>query len=269
MENIARRDPANRIRFWCRKEKAADRPDIMTAVVLDMTTVGDTDLSFLSDNQQLRVLYLSEVHALRGIEHLAQVRELVLYHLPKVHSLEPLAALSGLQILTISTPASWDVSRKCIEVDSLKPLRTLKRLISLDLCGVRPREGGLRPLWELTKLQRLEISHVYTFGLQDYAELAAHLPGAVGSCLRPCFRMGFATPCRRCGKQMVCLVGARPRAHRLLCVDCDRIRLEAHIEAWRASSLRAFPYPTSAEDVRLEAPFHWAGIRLRQERKRP
>ncbi len=252
-------DPANRVRFWCGKEKAADRPEIMTAVVLDMTTVGNTDLSFLRDNKQLRVLFLSEVHALRGIEHLTQVRDLVLYHLPKVQSLEPLAALRDLQFLTISTPASWDASRKCIEVDSLEPLRSLRGLISLDLCGVLPSEGGLRPLWELTKLQRLEISHVYAFGLRDYAELAAHLPGTVGSCLRPCFSMGFATPCRRCGRQMVCLVGGPPRAHRLLCVDCDRLRLEAHIEAWKAVSGRAFPYPTSAEDVQLEAPLHWGG----------
>ena len=249
----------DRVLFSFRVHSIASRPDIMTARSLDLATVREADLSFLHTNQSLRVLYLTDVHALRGVELLSQVRELVLVHIPKVRSLEPLLALRDLQILTISTLPSWDASRKCLEVDSFEPLRSLNALVSLSLCGIRPNHGRLQPLQQLTGLRALNVSHVYSFDLRDYAELAAHLPKTVGECLRPCFSMGFETPCRKCGRQMVCLTGPKRRARRFLCLSCDKARLLDHFDAWNKAAGREFPYPQSAQEVGLEPHLHYTG----------
>jgi hypothetical protein len=247
----------DRVLFNCLRETVADRPDILSARALVLNSVRDTDLAFLSSNVSLRVLYLSELHALKDVAALSQIRELVLLHSPKVRSLEPLAALRGLEILTISTPPSWDASRKCLEVESFDSLRRLAGLRALSLTGVRPMQDGLRPLQGMKGLRRLEISHVYDFGLEDYAELAAHLPATAGACLQPCFSMGFAMPCRKCGRQTVFLTGPKPRSRRYLCVVCDRARLEEHIARWNAASGRPFPYPAAADEVALLPPVHY------------
>jgi hypothetical protein len=244
-----------RTRFCFRVETPAARPDIMSASWLDLSEVRDTDLSFLRANQSLRVLYLGNANSLRGIGTLSQVRELRLLHIPKVHSLKPLAALQDLQVLVIATPPSWDASRRCIEVESLAPLGRLTNLVRLDLCGVLPLDRTLAPIQELVGLRYLLISHVFAFRIEDYAGLARHLTGTVGACLRPCYSMGFETPCRRCGKQTVFLTGPRPRTRRQLCLDCDRVRLKRHIDQWNELAGRVFPYPAKAEDVVIERQF--------------
>ena len=243
-----------RTRFCFRVETPAARPDIMSASWLDLSEVRDTDLSFLRANRSLRVLYVGNAYSLRGIDALSQVRELRLIHIPKVHSLGPLAELPDLQALVIATPPSWDASRRCIEVESLAPLSRLKNLVRLDLCGVLPLDRTLAPLCRLVNLRYLLISHVYAFGVGDYAELARRLARTVGACLRPCYSMGFETPCRRCGNQTVFLTGPRPRARRQLCLDCDRTKLEEHIGRWNELTGRVFPYPARAEDVLVERP---------------
>lgn len=249
----------DRVRFSFRVHSIASRPDVMTARSLSLAVVGDSDLSFLRANQSLRILQVSEAHSLRGIDLLTQVRELVLAHSPKVRSLEPLAALHDLQFLTITTPPSWDASRKCLEVDSLEPLSGLNALVSLSLCGVKPIHGRLQPLQKLTGLRSLSVSHVYIFNLRDYAELAAHLPNTVGACLRPCHSFGFDLPCRKCGSQMVGLTGTGPGARRVLCLSCDRPRLLEHFDAWSKAAGREFPYPPTAQDAVLEPRLHYTG----------
>lgn len=249
----------DRVLFSFRVSSIASRPDIMTAPSLSLAAVRDSDLSFLRANQSLRILQVSEAHSLRGVDLLSQVRELVLIHIPQVHSLEPLAALRDLQFLTISTPPGWDASRRCLEVDSLEPLSGLNALVSLSLCGVRPIHGRLQPLHKLTGLLALSISHVYSFDLRDYAALAAHLPNTAGDCLRPCFSFGFELPCRKCGNQMIGLTGSKPRARRFLCLTCDRGRLLEHFDAWNKAAGREFPFPQSARDVSLEPHLHYTG----------
>jgi hypothetical protein len=249
----------DRLLFSCRLETVSERPDIMSARALEMTAVRDTDITFLGSNPNLRVLYLREAQTLQGIAALQQIRELVLLHIPKVHSLEPLAALRDLEILTISTPPSWDASRKCMEIETLEPLQHLTGLRALSLTGVRPMQSGLQPLQAMKGLRQLVISHVYDFGLEEYAELAAHLPSTAGACLQPCFSMGFALPCRKCGRQTVFLTGPKPHTRRYLCVSCDRPRLEEHIARWNTLSGSAFPYPAAAEDVALFPPVHYTG----------
>jgi hypothetical protein len=199
--------------------------------VLRLNGATGEDLGFLGGLAELRILGLSSVTAasLRGLEPLRRLECLVIEHAPKITSLRPIDALSALRHLSISTPASWDASKKCIDVESLQPLADLSRLQRLTLRGVRPAAGGLRPLAGLKALVEVEISHVPTFGLEDFARLAAALPQASGNCLRPHFQMNFPWPCKRCETTQEWLTGAVGRQKRYLCPVCDKEKLAAHI----------------------------------------
>jgi hypothetical protein len=199
--------------------------------VLRLNGATGADLGFLGGLSGLHILELSSATAasLRGIERLRRLECLVIDHAPKIASLEPIGALAELRHLSISTPASWDAAKKCIEVESLQPLADLSRLERLTLRGVRPAAGGLRPLEGLRALVDVEISHVPTFGLEDFARLAGALPRASGDCLRPHFRMSFPWPCKRCKTTQEWLTGAVGRQKRYLCPACDKERLAAHV----------------------------------------
>src|SRR5262245_13000592 len=161
--------------------------------VLRLNGAAGDDLGFLAGLADLRILGLDSLKtaSLRGLAGLQRLECLVIEHAPQITSLEPIGHLAALRHLSISTPASWDASRRCIEVDTLGPLGQLARLEHLTLRGVRPAADGLRPLEHLEALRTIDISHVPDFGLEDYARLAGALPQAAGSCLQPHFRMNF------------------------------------------------------------------------------
>lgn len=161
-----------------------------------------------------------------------QLECLVVDQAPKVTSLASIGALVQLRHLHISTPASWDASQKCIEVESLQPLAELSRLEKITLRGIRPASGALGPLERLKSLAEVEISHVPDFALEDFARLAGALPNASGDCLLPHFRMNFPWPCKRCKTTQEWLTGAVGRQKRYLCPVCEKDKLAAHVAAF-------------------------------------
>ena len=191
-------------------------------------------LAPLAQVSTLAHLELSDPSTLEGLEQLEQITSLTIYHFPHIRSLVPVGALTGLRTLHLSTPPSYDASRKCFEVESLAPLGKLTSLDSLVMRGVLPDVGRLEPLYTLTQLRRLEVTHVYAFGLADYAQLARRLPNADGHCLVPYFSAAWTGRCKKCDSERVALTGAPPRSPRLLCPQCNRERLEKHIAAWNA-----------------------------------
>jgi hypothetical protein len=195
--------------------------------------VGD-DVSFLSGLGELQVLELSSCKAksLRGLEKLRQLACLVIDHAPSLSSLAEIAGLAALEDLSISTPASWDSSQKCIEVATLQPLTRLSKLRRLTLRGVRPAKGALRPLETLKDLQRVAISHVPDFSVEDFARLAGSLPHASGDCLTPHSRMNFPASCERCGATLEWLTGVTGRG-RSLCPACNKEKLAAHVAEFK------------------------------------
>jgi hypothetical protein len=208
--------------------------------------IGD-DLGFLAKLADLRVLGLESLKtsSLRGIEGLRRVECLVIDHAPRLTSLDPIAHLGALRHLSISTPASWDSSRRCIEVDTLAPLGELARLEHLTLRGVRPLADGLLPLERLKALRAVDISHVPDFGLEDFARLAGALPHAAGTCLQPHFRMNFPWPCKRCRTTQEWLTGAVGRQKRYLCPVCDKDKLAAHVAAFERIKQAARAVPSA------------------------
>jgi hypothetical protein len=202
--------------------------------VLRLNGATGDDLGFLAKLADLRILGLDSLKtpSLRGIEGLRRLECLVIDHAPKITSLEPVAKLGELRHLSISTPANWDSSRRCIEVDALAPLGELARLEHLTLRGVRPTADGLRPLERLKALKAIDISHVPDFGLEDFARLAGALPQATGDCLKPHFRMNFPWSCKRCRTTQEWLTGAVGRQKRYLCPVCEKDKLAAHVAAF-------------------------------------
>jgi hypothetical protein len=187
----------------------------------------------LADLSLLQNLHLVDPGTLEGLERLQQLTSLTVYCFPKIHSLTPIGSLANLTRLLVSTPPGYDASRKCHNVESLDPLGRLGRLEALTLRGVLPDEGRLDALRTLKGLRQLAITHVYAFGIEDYAALARALPNTSGHCLLPYFEAHWAGTCRHgCGRARVALTAPPPRSPRTLCPECDRVRLERHVGEW-------------------------------------
>jgi hypothetical protein len=251
------------VRFSFRSEKPKERPDILTAKALSLSAVGEKDISFLQSNKDLRILDIGQISSLQGIEALRQVRSLGLWAIPQVHSLEPLAELIDLRVLSIATPASYDASGRCFEVETFNPLSRLQNLEQLLLMGVIPLDRKLEPLYALTHLKVIWISHVNIFGIEDYATLSKYLPDTTGFCLLPIYAMAFHTACRKCGRKTVFLVGPKPHSRRQQCLVCDRDKVERHIAIWQAITGRAFDYPMDADELNVDK-FRPSGLTLEE-----
>jgi hypothetical protein len=177
-------------------------------------------------------LELNDPLTLDGLDRLTQLSSLTIYSFPRVHSLDTLGALTRLRQLHLSTPPSYDASRKVHHVDSLEPLGELRNLESLVMRGVLPTLGGLQPLHRLVLLRHLEITHVYVFTIDDYAQLARALPVTEGHCLVPYFEATWTGSCKKCGRQRLALTAPPPHTPSVLCSVCNRDRLDRHIESW-------------------------------------
>ena len=177
----------------------ASHPDAETVRVSKLRT----SLLPFERLSSLRHLEINDPLTLEGLDHLTQLSSLTIYSFPRVHSLDALGGLTELRRLHLSTPPSYDASRKVHHVDSLEPLGHLRKLESLVMRGVLPTIGGLQPLHRLLLLRHLEITHMYAFPIAEYAQLARALPLAEGHCLVPYFEAPWTGSCKKWGGQRV------------------------------------------------------------------
>jgi len=192
-------------------------------------------LSGLEKLPKLEALDLDEPESLVGLSALTRLKFLAMSHFTKIHSLQPLGALTALTGLSLSTIASWDASGRVLSVESFAPLSGLIHLEALNLMGVWPEDGALEPLHALKQLRHLNISHVRKFRLRDFARLARALPDTKGNCLKPFYFLPqVGARCRKCKdpRDMAFLTGSRPKTRRTLCVTCDASKLAEHVAAW-------------------------------------
>ena len=203
----------------------------ITCVSLAMPRI--TSLAPLCKLSGLEFLELDDPPTIAGIEGLISLKCLVLRHFRRITNLAPLSCLSNLRAVSMSTIPSWDASRRCLEIDSLEPLRKLINLESLRLMGIKPLDRRLDPLRDLTNLKYLHISHEFQFQLEDYAALARALPETSGHCLLPYYTIPqLSLRCKRCDGEIVFLTGPRPRTRRQLCPVCDERKLRQHEGQW-------------------------------------
>jgi hypothetical protein len=233
-DSVIRTNEMNTISLDGRLMSSADlyavaaRPDVTRIRIYALSQ----NLGPLAMLTSLRHLELTDPHVLDGLDGMRQIESLMLYAFPRITSLDAVGALTNLNKLTLSTPPGYDASRKCYEVESFEPLARLANLGALTMRGIVPKTGGLEPIRRLTGLRRVDITHVYVFGLEDYARLAAALPQAEGHCLQPVFEASWAGPCPRCGSPRVALTAPPPRTPKTACPICDRERIERHLTAW-------------------------------------
>lgn len=126
------------LRCWhCKYRSLAFLESFTSLVGLEIATWPDADLESLS-----------------GLSHLEYLR---IIHLPKVTSLQPLAALNQLKVLRLETSPGWDSSRKVTVVDSLQPIGRLEGLENLELFGIVPQDRSLASLEACRNLRTVRV----------------------------------------------------------------------------------------------------------------
>jgi len=149
---------------------------------LELRHLGKDGLAELPALPRLKALKLDVFKGenLAGIERQASLRQLAVWHAPRLADLGPLATLAALEWLAISTPPSWDARRR-LKLDSLAPLGELTGLKMLALVGIEPLNGGFGPLFGLQGLERLELVNGLAPSSAERAALATALPSAQGT----------------------------------------------------------------------------------------
>lgn len=119
-----------------------------------------TSLAPLAELRQLKRLVIAtfpdaSLDYLGGLEKLRFLR---IMHMPKVSDIEPLAGLTQLTSLSLSTLPSWDASGKTTTIRSLEPLAALPALAHLELFGICPPDKSLGPLEKCKHLRTARVS---------------------------------------------------------------------------------------------------------------
>lgn len=107
--------------------------------------------------QELAIAGLPD-DSLEMLAGLGQLRYLKILHMPKVTSLEPIGRLAHLVSLSLATSPAWDAAGKVQDVASLGPLSSLPALRHVELFGVVPQDGSLKPLQACRQLQSARFS---------------------------------------------------------------------------------------------------------------
>jgi hypothetical protein len=97
--------------------------------------------------------------SLECLGRLERLRYLRIMHMPKVSDIEPLAGLTQLTSLSLSTLPGWDASGKTTTIRSLEPLAALPVLAHLELFGICPPDRSLVPLEKCGHLRTARFSH--------------------------------------------------------------------------------------------------------------
>lgn len=211
--------------LWAGALNARQFEEIVTLIdplYLQLDGVRAADLAPLGRLRRLQALEIrwntkvSDISFLRDLEGL---RLFSLSHCPKVHDLDPIAALQDLEILDLSG-GMWSTFRP----DSLAPLARLSKLRGLSLKAIRVRDQSLAPIAALTQLQELELSN--QFPTEEYARLSVALAHVQCTHFAPYFDHVVAGG----GRQIMVTGKGKP----VLTLPKDAERLERYVERFRA-----------------------------------
>jgi hypothetical protein len=210
------------------------------AAILDdcqaITRPALADLAALASGPGGRRLVVFE-YPWDSFEPLACLPALEILKVQSTGALQRLAgleALSGLRVLVVSPPPSWEGSDRRLEVESYAPLQSLAKLEQLTLLRVRPRDLDLAPIRAMRHLEELHLAGVPDFTIEHYARLAAALPETQGRSLQPWTEIEGVGRCGRCNGKTVLLTAPRPRARQWLCPKCNAKKLAEYLAEWEA-----------------------------------
>jgi len=197
------------------------------------------DLSPLGELTSVEHLLVSWANHLRDLSWLARLPRLRTLYLDSMKrlDLETLPTLSMLEALHVGG-GMWST----LKVPSLMPLTRLPSLRHLTLSNVKPLDGSLGPLHQLTRLRELFLPNI--FEIEECARLSVALPATSGRILTPFFSEpstdADGSPvfgCARCGGPRLMLTG-RPAS--LLCPTCDAVRIAKRVARWEAARVAPF-----------------------------
>jgi hypothetical protein len=205
---------------------AGDLPTLNNPSAAELTAVA-RDFS-----RRGLLIFNYRLDTLAPLQAFADLQVLKIQGGAKLQDLEPLAALTTLRELLLSTPTGSDGSGRTIDVRSYTPLVRLTQLERLGLHGVRPRDLDLSAIAQMRHLRELEIGGVKEFGLEHFARLAAALPDTEGRTLRPFTHIPGCAPSRKCRGEVVILNGAAARSRKFVCRHCQGNLVAAHVARW-------------------------------------
>lgn len=172
---------------------------------------------------------------------------LTLDHFHRVDTLclRPLANLRKLRFLSLSTIPTWDGSGRTLKVDTFAHCSDLPKLEVIQIIGVTPREGRLKPLEMLNGLKVASIGNTRFYTIEDFAGLSRALPNLRG--VKPLCRMNFVSRCKRCKwRPLLFLQGARPKAKAYVYSKCDHSAISRHLDEWNgANGVPSYPSPAT------------------------
>lgn len=203
--------------------KAITRLSKLQKLVIHDMRAGD--LRPLAQMTALKTLVIwgnTKAESLAGIDLLGALDTLALENFERVHSLNPLAALTDLRALCIEGSM-----HSMMTIETLKPLERLKSLRELHLANLRVMDESLAPVAKLNQLEQVFIANM--FSVEEFARLAAALADTEGESLAP-FR-DIPIDCDRCSAKKVLLAGEGQPA---LCTLCDADRIAAHVERFNS-----------------------------------
>lgn len=218
--------------LWCFDVGAGDLDSISSCTSLEslyIENIKTGDLSSLRRLARLRVLGLetcSKVTSLIELSELHSLQGLGITHFKNVHDLEPLARLSGLRALAVAG-GIWTRMR----VKSFAPLEGLEGLDLLHLTNIKADDDSLRPLAGLRNLRKLEIANVYP--TSEFALLSQRLRSTECDWFRPFVEVS-SLQCKKCSE--LSMVMPTGKGKPMLCVRCNRERLEEYVREWRLAA---------------------------------
>jgi Leucine-rich repeat (LRR) protein len=168
--------------------------------------------------------------SLEPLRALPKLHTLELENVKLIHDFTPLQALTSLRRLAV-TGSMWTRQK----LGSLEPFARMTWLeaLALDTAAVE----SIRPLARLTGLKELVLGG--RLPVEEYAWLAARLPGTQCRWFAPCYELSAmnAGRCQRCHNDtLVLLTGGSARA---LCRVCDAARVARHEAVFADAKARA------------------------------
>lgn len=182
----------------------------------------------LAGARKLKYLHIGSP-SLAPLEVLGELPELVWLELDNIKAAADLTFLEKLPNLTGLSISGASNSIKVLPIQTLAPLRALKKLEWLQLATVTVADESLAPIGDLPALRYLNLAN--RFRMEEVAALAARLPQVDCELFRPTGEPVNWLQCKKCKqKTMVMLTG---KGLPWLCTECDAKRLQKHEQAFR------------------------------------
>ena len=216
--------------LWCFKIDARSLAAICDCPSLEslyIDGVNTGDLRPLKRLVALKILNLegcSKVSSFDAIAELDTLEGLAITHFKNVRDLSPLSRLTRLRALAVAG-SIWTTMR----VETLRPLAALHQLEFLHLTNIKPDDGSLEPLANLTRLRALDLANFYS--TSEMGSLARRLPATECSWFKPYVELA-SLRCEKCGGAKVMLTG---KGAPTVCPQCDQSRMEKHMREWAAT----------------------------------